>query len=80
MVLKENYFEIVFPSRLSKFNPLLHLTTWPFIEASLSQRLLQTIATDKTQRVGEASPDTIMFKPVAARSLFASSSSISPAI
>ena len=59
-------------------NPLLHLTTWHFSDANTGDgcysQTERCAGLSSEQRVGEASPDTLMFKPVAARLLFASGS------
>ena len=49
MVLKKNYFEFFFLSRLPEVSPLLQLTIWHFSDPALSQRLLRALTTDTAQ-------------------------------
>ena len=76
--LRKIILKFFFPSRLS-IKRISWESQWSL---DINIVIVRTIATGKLslaqacseQRVGEASPDTIMFKPVVTRSLFSSSS------
>ena len=68
--------------RLPEDNPLLRLNTWHYsdrrvavAETTADDCYKQSAGLSSEQREREASPDTIMFKPVATRSLSASAPS-----